>query len=437
MNDKTKALLQFEFRIRNAEDRVALSYVVVNEIQSLVDADQVFLLTGYDQRRFRIMGGSNATQIDRASPTIQHIEAHVHEHLPVKPDSTVRAGSSSEFSDAGLPPFFAWVPLHQPGHKGRPEGGIVLFRYRAFSDTEVALLAHVAAVVVHGIAAIRGRQYKITVPLRRRAQLTIGIALLAVFLAALVPVRLSTVGPAQVVAGSPRVITAPIAGVMEEVVVLPNQFVDIGDTLAYYRQDELIAELRLAENRKALAIAALDKAEHTSFVDVKARAQIPELEAEVTIAQAQIALAQERLSATRLVADRAGLVLIDRPDEWKGRPVQPGQQVLQIVEPRDVKLRIDLPAENLIPFQPGGPVSLALNSRPIGRLEAVVEYSDFKPHITPAGVLSLRIIARFEGADEVPEIGELGTARVYGEEVSLLYQLLRRPIVAWRQWVGA
>jgi len=437
MSNKTSALLQFEFRIRNAEDRVALRYVVVNEIQPLVDADQVFLLTGYDQRRFRVMGASNATQVDRASPTIQHVEAQVRGYLPVKTDSTVRAGSSSEFSDAGLPPFFAWVPLHQPGRKGRPEGGIVLFRYRAFSDAEIALLAHVAAVVVQGIAALRGRQYDYTLPVKRRVQITIGFVLLAVLLAAIVPVRLSTVGPAQVVAGSPRVIAAPIAGVVEQVDILPNQLVDVGDTLLHYRQDELIAELRQAENRKALALAVFDKAQNSSFVDIEARARLPELEAEITIAQAQISIAQERLSAARLVADRGGLVLIDRPDEWKGRPVQPGEQIMQIVDPGDVKLRIDLPAENLIPFQPGGSVSLALNSRPLDRLEGVIEYSDFKPHITPSGVLSLRIIARFDGADEVPEIGELGTARVYGEEVSLLYQLLRRPMVAWRQWVGA
>lgn len=437
MSDKVGALIQFEFRIRNAEDRVALRYVVTNEITPLVDADQVFLLTGYDQPRFRVMMASNTTQVDRASPVIQHIEAHVRGHFRVEPGAKIRTGSSSEFSDAGLPPFFAWIPLQQPGRKGRPEGGIVLFRFRSFSDSDVALLAHVGSVVVQGIAALRGRRYEYTIPLKRRAQIAFVFGLFAVLFAAVVPVPLSTVGPAQIVAGSPRVVAAPLSGVIEQVDVVPDQVVEVGDTLARYRPDELIAELRLVENRRALAIAAFEQAQNASFIDVEARARLPELEADITISETQIALAQERLSAARLVADRGGVVLIDRPDEWSGRPVQPGEQILQIVDPTDVRLRIDLPAENLIPFEVGGPVSLALNSRPLERLEGVIEYSDFKPSVTPAGVLSFRIIARFERVEQLPKIGELGTARVYGPEVSLLYQLLRRPIVAWRQWVGA
>jgi len=437
MDDRASQLLQFEFRIRHAEDRVALSYIVVNELGSLVDADQIFLLTGYEQPQFSVVRASNASKIDRSSPMIHHIEAHVREHLQVRPESRAMLGGSSEFSVRNLPPFFAWVPLHQPGRKGRPEGGVLLFRYRAFSNAEVALLNHVGSVIVHGIAALRGRKYGYTLSSKRRFVVASLLIVLFIGLAAMVPVNISTVGPAQVVAHNPRTISAPLAGQIEQVFVVPGQEVKFGDALVLYRQDELIGELRVAEGRREVARAAYSQSQNTGFVDVLARAELSRLKSELALAETDIELAQERLSLSRLVADRAGVVIIDSPDDWVGRPVQPGQRILQIVNPDTVRMRIDLPVENLIPLDQGARVSIALNAEPLNRLDAVISYFDFEPQLTEAGVLSLRIVADLADGVEPPRIGSLGTARVYGPERSLLYQIFRRPIVALRQMVGA
>ncbi|MNL84264.1 hypothetical protein D3C87_2121830 [compost metagenome] len=50
---------------------------------------------------------------------------------------------------------------------------------------------------------------------------------------------------------------------------------------------------------------------------------------------------------------------------------------------------------------------------------------------------SYTVLARVDDPTAAPErLGLRGTARVYGEPVSLFYYLMRRPITALRQWTG-
>ncbi len=52
------------------------------------------------------------------------------------------------------------------------------------------------------------------------------------------------------------------------------------------------------------------------------------------------------------------------------------------------------------------------------------------------GTLVYRVLANFEVDVVPPRIGLKGTAKVYGEEVKLLYYLLRRPFASVRRWTG-
>lgn len=436
MSDATAALLQFEFRIRGAEDRKALRFVAVNELAGVVDADQVMLLTGYDQRHFRIMAVSGVSKVDRTAPLIQFLESHIRRQFIVTQESTVQVGGTADWADSSVPPFFAWVPLHQPGPRGRPEGGMLLLRYRAFSDREKALLAHVSQVVAHGIAALRGRTYQYKVPIRRKLALTGFLSAVAVAIMGVIPVQLSTVAPAQIVASQPQVIAAPLGGVIDQILVQPGEQVFAGTPVVRYRSDELEAEVRLAENRVQLASAAFDQASNTGFIDAKVRADLARLQADIDLAQSQAELARERLELAVIVAERDGLAVIDRPEEWTGRPVQPGQRIMQVVDPARVKISVDLAAENVIPLTPGDEVRLALNDSPLTSLIARIDYIEFEPQVTEAGVLSYRVVASIEGNQSQPAFGARGSARLLGQETNLLYQILRRPLVAIRQSLG-
>ena len=53
MADLASKLIQFEQRLRQAEDRVALRFTIVNEIQSVIDCECAYLATGYTQSFLR------------------------------------------------------------------------------------------------------------------------------------------------------------------------------------------------------------------------------------------------------------------------------------------------------------------------------------------------------------------------------------------------
>lgn len=58
--------------------------------------------------------------------------------------------------------------------------------------------------------------------------------------------------------------------------------------------------------------------------------------------------------------------------------------------------------------------------------------------VFPENTLAYTVKASFSPAEagELPRIGQRGTAKVYGETVSLGYYLLRKPILLVRKSVG-
>ena len=78
-----------------------------------------------------------------------------------------------------------------------------------------------------------------------------------------------------------------------------------------------------------------------------------------------------------------------------------------------------------------------LDAAPLDPLDAQVVRVAYRADADAAGVSSYTVLARVNDPTAVPErLGLRGTARVYGEPVSLFYYLLRRPITALRQWTG-
>lgn len=75
---------------------------------------------------------------------------------------------------------------------------------------------------------------------------------------------------------------------------------------------------------------------------------------------------------------------------------------------------------------------------PLDALHAVVRHAAYEPQRTPEDVLAYRLVATLAAADGAapPRIGMRGTARIYGERVSLFFYLFRRPITSLRQWLG-
>jgi multidrug efflux pump subunit AcrA (membrane-fusion protein) len=268
-----------------------------------------------------------------------------------------------------------------------------------------------------------------------RAAAAIAVAAAAAALVAL-PVRLSALAPVEVAAQDPVVVAAPAEGVIAEIPVRPNQAVSAGDVL--FRLDDTAVRNRhaVAERTLKVAEAELQQATKKAFQDADSSARVAVLRARAEERRAELAYLAELLGRLQVHADRAGVVVLRDANEWLGRPVRIGEQVLLLADPAQVRLTAWLPVDGAIPIAAGAAMQAFLNVDPLAPLAAVVERQSYEAEVTPQGVLAHRVEAHLADGTPPPQIGLKGTAKLYGDEVSLGYYLLRAPLAALRRLVA-
>ena len=169
--------------------------------------------------------------------------------------------------------------------------------------------------------------------------------------------------------------------------------------------------------------------------DSRAKRELSIAQSELNLKAGEYDYASELMKKTVVGAPRDGLVLFSDKDTWTGRPVATGERIMRIADPNSVEIAIDLPVADAIVLEEGARVQLYLDSNPLKPVEGKLTSASF--HAQPNGdnVLSYNVRADFAEADR-PRIGLRGTAKVYGERVTLAYYLFRKPLSAIRQWTG-
>ena len=248
----------------------------------------------------------------------------------------------------------------------------------------------------------------------------------------------SALAPVEVIAQDPMVISAPMDGAVREIKVLPNQPVAKGDVLAVLEDSELSNQLEVARRALFVAQAELRTTQQSGFFDPKQKGRIAELEAQALLRKAELDYAQERLDRATIRASGDGVAVLGDPNDWKGRPVRVGERILLVAQPEKVELQVMLAVKDSIALHEGAGLKVFFDSDPLAARTATLRHAAYEPQRTPEDVLAYRLVATFAANDgaATPRIGMRGTARVYGEEVSLFFYLFRRPITSLRQWLG-
>ena len=114
--------------------------------------------------------------------------------------------------------------------------------------------------------------------------------------------------------------------------------------------------------------------------------------------------------------------------------------VALLADPGDAGVLIWLPVADALDIEPGAPVRLFLHVAPLEPLTATLSQTSYQSVLSPDGVASYRLRARFDQLDDegrsLARIGLRGTARIQAGKAPLGYYLLRRPIAAVREWTG-
>lgn len=142
------------------------------------------------------------------------------------------------------------------------------------------------------------------------------------------------------------------------------------------------------------------------------------------------------LGQVEVKAVSQGLLLYSDKSDWVGRPVTVGERLMEIADPKQIELRIDLPVTDAIVLKEGADAVIFFSGLPLESFAATVTHTSYHAEVLPGDILAYRVTARLVQPDPRVRIGWQGTAKVYGEKGFLAYLLLRRPLTAIRQWVG-
>lgn len=425
-------LLQLQRKSRHCEDVTTLAFTIVNETRSLLVYRQAALWMA--QPSSSIVAVSGVAVLEAHAPytvwlknLAESLSQQLNANLPTPiTDIDVLPELANEWRDWSAP-YGLWLPL------GNHLGGLLLFRDSEWKETETSLLSELTDAYAHALLALQPSSVWWRKNLFKHFKSRwIGLLLL-IFL---VPVRQSVLAPAEIVPIDPILVRAPLDGVIAEFHVRPNQTVNSGDLLVSLENTDITNRLDIA--RKALAVAETDFLSHAqqAVFDGKNKADLNVLKSKIEQHAAEVAYMQDQLQRSKINASQQGIVIFTDAQDWLGKPVSVGEGILQIANSQQVELKIHLPVADLIPFDDDAEAVMFLNSDPQHPIEANLYYSSYQAEISTDNLLTYRLKAHLRETSQIPRIGLKGTAKIYGQRVTLFYYLFRRPLAGMRQWLG-
>lgn len=438
---KLYVLLQLEEMARKAESEQALYFLAVNDSRKLINYRQSFLFSasGINQKKFKVETASSISVIDSNEPFIVWLNDMVAEVQKTKNvASIIQLDASScpekhqqEWQEYSLP-FVLWSPLQLPDNS--VIGGIWFARETPWNENEILLIKRLTDSYAHALGALKGKNKILRkTGVSRYLSWGIPLALLAI---SFIPVRISALAPVEIIAKDPAVISAPLDGVVEELLKEPNTLVKQGESLVLFEDTNLRNQYEIANKTLSVTLAELRKASQAAFGDRDSKSELAILKSQVELRQSELDYAKELLSYVELKASEDGLLIYSDKDDWVGRPVRVGERIMEIADPENIKLKIELAVADSILLEEGADVEIFLDVSPLDSHAAKITHTAFNAKVTEEEVLAYRLDAEFVEETVDLRIGLQGTAKIYGEKVTLFFYLFRRPISALRQLFG-
>lgn len=435
------ALLQLESQVRKAQTVKELCFLLANETRRLVDFRQacIFSINPKGRARGRVEAVSSVAVVDRNAPMITWIERVLSAlweqgslQAPGPLTSTHCSTDLQRDWKSFAFPHVLWCPLITANQQ--VIGGLWLTREVPWQEGEVQLLRRFAETVAHAWQALGGTKHRVKNWKVLKKWLW---GVLVVLVAAMwLPVRLSTLAPVEVVPRDPSVVTAPLDGVVGDILVHPNTLVQAGQTLFRYEDTKFRNQFEVAEKNLSVTWMEYRKVSQGVFTDHDTGAGMPVQASEVRLKEAERDYAWDMLEKVEVKASRTGIVIFTDKSEWIGKPVLVGERIMEVADPQEFELKIDLPVEDAIVLREGADVEVFLNANPLRAIPAHLTHASYHANILPTNVLAYRVEAKFTDPPEDIRIGWQGTAKIYGDPVTLFFYFFRRPLGVLRQTLG-
>ena len=296
---------------RNADSVKELQFLIVNETRRLIPFRQAFLFSrGFlKKKKFILQSASSISVIDRNTPFVNWLESCVNYlHINSNMDSVQHVDAArcpknmqEEWKTFSLP-FVLWCPLKLAD--GTSLGGIWLARETPWTDNEATLVSRLVATYAHAWYALLGRDKM--APSSQHERIIWGSVFFIIISFFIIPIRISALAPVEVVAKNPVIVSAPMDGVISEILVPPNIMVSIETILFKYEDTGLRNRFKVAEKTLAVSLAEFRKVSQEAFHDPQSNAKVALLNAQVELSRAESKYAGELLAQVEVKASKNG-----------------------------------------------------------------------------------------------------------------------------------
>jgi hypothetical protein len=455
MMQKVLMLVALHKQARHKLKLADLSFMMVNQTFNVVPYRHCAFWR-WDGKAVTVEAASGLVQIDPTGPyalwlksviarLIREKSKEVVFSLPgqPKPEETfVKSYPITAADCAGLDQqnWPDWASSHamlvtMKGVDGDIHSGLWFDREEAFGEMDTAFLDDICDSYAHVIQKLEGRSGAPAKMLRNKGSWAKRFAILAI-LAMFLPVRMTVTAPAEVVPSDPRVVGVPFDGVIEKVMVKPNQPVQKGDLLVVMDQTALKNRSELVEQELDTAEQALTKTEREALKDPTKLTDLNLLKAQIRTKTQDKKYADELLTRAEIRAEADGIIVFPDANALRGKPVQTGEQIMLLADPGDTELLVRIPVDSMIELDTEVPVSFYLNVTPLVSQQATVETVSYQASMDHDGLMTYKMRAHFSENETAPRIGSTGTAKAYGEKTLFGINVLRRPLVTLRRHLG-
>lgn len=415
--------------------------IAVNAMATLVEADQAALWI-WRRGSPKIEALSGISSVDRNIDFTNWFEALASEMLSNHHGSVefIPEYFDNTYLQAERSIYLLGEALHAKmvDESGQVVGGLIVSRSKPFEKVDLEILGLYSKAVARICSSYRSFYGFSNKGIKRDLPLWRSLILIGVIAAFFVPIKQSAVGIAEVSPRDAITVTATQDGVIEKVLVRPNQLVVKGTPLINYDGAIVQSKLFVARQNIGVADAELQRMIGKAFGDDTARADLRMLRARVSEKSAESQYLQELVRRLEIQAKGDGIVIFNDAEEWAGRPVQSGERIMLIANPENIWITIYLPVDEAIPLNEMPEVKINLDIAPLETLSAKVVESHYEPVLMPDGrpAYLFRALLMQKDGKILPRIGLRGVARLYGEPMKLGYLVSHKPLRSLRRMFG-
>lgn len=437
-------LEQISAKARAAETEAALFFVMANDTFAMLPYRSALVLRARATGGVRLACASGLSSVDHKTPYGSWVEQVVQHLLPRLPLQT-------RFAVADVPSELAAVwSEYWPERVGLyrvcgRDGALLAVVVYLLEKDWPAVADHMLATLhrLHGMCleAVRQR-HPYWAFLRRDTnghlpKVTkiwawgLGVLVATLF----IPVRQFVISPAEIISLDSVAVTAPVEGIVGELVAKPNQAVKTGDVLV--RLDDTAIRNRLASAQQGLEVARAEflAGSHRAFSSSERSSDVGVLRGRISERAAEVNFLQEQLGMLEIKASRDGVAVYGQENDLMGKPVSPGQKLMELADPQRIGVNVWVPVADAINIEPGASMSVLLYADPLHPRKAVIERASYQATKSPDGVAAYRVRGIL-AQEDASRLGLRGNAKIDGEHVALGYFLFRRPLLVVRQWLG-